>query len=208
MTIDRKEVLRYMLWRKGEPDDVLLSLIERICGEFEKNVTPKSTYRKVSVSVRNNTVTVDDTDFESKSLSKHLENAKEGIIISATLGVEADNIIRREMVLGTLNASVAQAVATAMIEDYLDSVCKGLERQYSVSFLPRFSPGYGDWALNEQTKILNLSGGYKQCGITLTESYMMLPTKSVTAIVGITDRCKNEMSSCENCNKKDCEFRK
>ncbi len=233
LKINRGEVLRYMSWRKGEPTEDISRIVENICTEFEKSVTPRYVYKKVSVSAENNRVTIDGAVFESEKLAKHLENSVEGILLAATLGVEADNIIRRQTVLGTVNASIAQAAGAAMIEQYLDDFCAKLEKEYG-AVLPRFSPGYGDWSLASGAEILRMCDAEKRIGITLTDSYMMIPTKSVTAVIGVAskspiapflprggtqlqhrsvrngtlnDLCRIK-NSCENCNKKDCEFRK
>ena len=49
----------------------------------------------------------------------------------------------------------------------------------------RFSPGYGDLALAHQKEVLKLLNAEKNVGITLTDTCLMVPTKSVSAIVGI-----------------------
>ncbi len=204
MKIDRKEILRYMGWRKGEPDGNILKLIDDIAAQFESNVTPRYSSKKVAVTVTDSTVMLDNVTVESADLATHLRDTKTAILLAATLGTEADNIIRRKTVEGTLNLSIAQASGAAMIEGFLDEVCEGFDG----FTLPRFSPGYGDWSLSDQTLMLELTDAAKRCGITLTDSFMMVPTKSVTAIVGLSDKCNKEKHSCINCDKKDCDFRK
>ena len=74
---------------------------------------------------------------------------------------------------------------------------------------PRFSPGYGDFDICYQEPIVRMLNCAKTIGLTLTDSFMMTPTKSVTAVIGIStqkDRCP--ISGCEVCTKKDCEYRR
>ena len=99
----------------------------------------------------------------------------------------------------------------------------------------RFSPGYGDWALEEQKILFPVLDCAHTIGLTLTESCMMAPVKSVTAVIAITEddvkedkvqkdksektflkkfNCNqtdnyfsNTNNKCLHCNKVDCEFR-
>ena len=68
---------------------------------------------------------------------------------------------------------------------------------------PRFSPGYGDFDICYQEPVVRMLNCAKTIGLTLTDSFMMTPTKSVTAVIGIStqkDRCP--ISGCEVCTKK------
>jgi len=104
-------------------------------------------------------------------------------------------------------AIVLDSVATAMIEEFCDYVNDILGENRSLR--PRFSCGYGDFDIKHQKDIINILDASKYVGITLTDSLLMLPTKSVTAVMGIS---KNDnkciVSGCENCNKINCEFRR
>ena len=50
---------------------------------------------------------------------------------------------------------------------------------------PRYSPGYGDFALENQKGIFNLLSPSKYTGLTLKDNMIMVPEKSVTAVIGI-----------------------
>ena len=74
---------------------------------------------------------------------------------------------------------------------------------------PRFSPGYGDFPIEFQEPIMRMLDCAKKIGLTMTDSYMMSPTKSVTAIIGIsTEKERCPISGCEACGKKDCAYRR
>ena len=51
---------------------------------------------------------------------------------------------------------------------------------------PRFSPGYGDFSLEVQSAFLEMTDATKLIGITLTDGGIMVPEKSVTAVIGLT----------------------
>ena len=73
---------------------------------------------------------------------------------------------------------------------------------------PPFSPGYGDWDLSVQGRVLDLLTAHKRIGLTLTAGGMLVPEKSVTAVVGLSDREEDACGQkCMRCTKTDCPFR-
>ncbi len=74
----------------------------------------------------------------------------------------------------------------------------------------RFSPGYGDWDVHAQPDLLRLTQA-ETIGVSLTESFMLRPRKSVTAVIGLlrggTDAGKAAPKGCAVCPKRDCPFR-
>ena len=85
-------------------------------------------------------------------------------------------------------AVVLQACAAAELEEYCDEQQKKISTELEKSGLylrPRFSPGYGDFPIEFQEPIMRMLDCAKKIGLTMTDSYMMSPTKSVTAIIGI-----------------------
>lgn len=102
-------------------------------------------------------------------------------------------------------AVILQAASAAMIEEYCDQVCEGLKKEYEEKGLylrPRFSPGYGDFSLSCQSAVLDALDAGKHLGIKLTDSFLMMPSKSVTAVIGVSQkphRC--DVKGCEACGK-------
>ena len=72
---------------------------------------------------------------------------------------------------------------------------------------PRFSPGYGDFPLECQPGLFRLLGVQRNIGVTLTDSLLMLPTKSVTAVIGLCDGETPCPTGCAACDRADCAFR-
>lgn len=98
------------------------------------------------------------------------------------------------------------------MEDYLDEwqeeLRKEMERE-GYYFRPRFSPGYGDFSIAHQGEILRLLDSAKKIGLSMTESSMLIPTKSVTAVIGLSrEDIKCHRKGCEVCGKTDCAFRR
>ena len=109
-------------------------------------------------------------------------------------------------------AVVFQACAAAVLETHCDELVKNLaeELKEQEKYLrPRFSPGYGDFSILHQKQILDSLDATKCIGLSMTDSCMLIPTKSVTAVIGISnvnEQCHK--SGCEVCDKLDCTFRR
>lgn len=135
----------------------------------------------------------------------------EACALLATLGMGVDLLIRKTTVTDPALAAAVSAFASAYIDEYIDGVLKvegeRLLRERGEFFTPRFSPGYGDVPLSLQPDLLLLLGAEK-LGVYLTETFFMIPEKSVSAFLGITKEPRHGChTQCERCAKTDCAYR-
>ena len=208
-----KETLRYLGYHGQEADSQVLALVEQCWKELEHAVSPKSIYREYPLSFFGENG-IDGYGFktQSKALKKNLDGCKAVVMFAATLGTGVDLLLQRYGRLQMSRAVVIQAAAAAMLEDYCDEVNEEIRREYEKKgcFLrPRFSPGYGDFSLDCQPALLQCLEAGKRVGITLTDSLLMAPSKSVTALIGISSTSENcRVKRCHACDKKDCEYRR
>lgn len=193
--------------RRGEADAIIMRTVDRICEELENVVRPKYVYRIYDIQVSDDLVSIGGVDIKSRRLAAHLSGCTKAAALAATLGINADTVIRRASTRGALDASAAQACGAAMIEGVCDAACEKIAAESGLNTKPRFSAGYGDFDLAYQKDMLLLSDATRRIGITLSDSLMMIPTKSVTAIVGLTNEKACAKGGCAQCDKKDCDFR-
>lgn len=146
------------------------------------------------------------------SIKKHLDLCEKVTIIAVTVGEDIENTITRLSEEGEYTkALLLDAAATEAVEESADLLEKVIERYayregFNMTF--RFSPGYGDFPLTMQHDILELSDG-SEIGISLTDSLMLMPRKSITALIGFKrENAYRKNNDCDNCNKTDCNFRK
>ena len=125
-----------------------------------------------------------DIPVASASLKKHLEGCQECLVLAATAGLTYDRLIHKNARLSPAKALWYQAIGASAIECILDAFCGEME-QKTGPMTSRFSPGYGDLPLTMQKDIFALLKPEKAIGLTLNDSLLMTPTKSVTAIIGI-----------------------
>lgn len=214
MNIRKNEVFRYLGYHGHPHDAETEALAEEISEAVSRTVTPKSVYREFSLEISAEKIVIGGSSgivTESKGLQKNLEGCNSVILFAATLGAEADAIVRRYSLTSSARAAIAQAVCAEATESYADEINEKIKAQAAENgrFLrPRFSPGYGDFPLSYQTDLFRLLDISKHIGVTLNDSLLMVPTKSITAVIGISDRetqCGTD--KCLTCGKKDCEFR-
>lgn len=211
--IDRREVLRYLGYGRHEADPAVTEMVEQCIAELGRDAQPRFLHREYPL-VLGEEDRVDGGCFaaRSRNLSRNLKDCAQVIVFAATLGTGADYLIQKYNRLQMSKAVIMQAAATAMIEEYCDQVCSGLRAEYETCGLylrPRFSPGYGDFPLDCQKRLLDSLEAGKRIGIKLTDSLLMMPSKSVTAVMGVSRkpyRC--EVKGCEVCTKKDCAYRR
>lgn len=209
-----REILRYLGDQKGreQEDKAVLELISSCVAELEAGISPKHIYREFPLQVSGETIDGGCFQTKSKALGKNLKDCESIILFAATLGTGADYLLGRYSRIKMSRAVVMQAAATALLEEYCDQICRQLSEEYEKQerFLrPRFSPGYGDFSLEVQPKLLDALEAGKRLGIKLTDSLLMLPSKSVTAVIGVSKipgKCR--VQGCEACLKEDCLYRR
>jgi cobalamin-dependent methionine synthase I len=133
-----------------------------------------------------------------------LSGCSEVVIFAATVGLDFDRLVGRYKRVSPSKALLIQALGAERVEALCDKFCAGFEGRTS-----RFSPGYGDLELQSQKEIFDLLRVEEKIGISLNESLLMTPTKSVTAIFGIKDeKTSVKDHDCSLCGLTECEFRR
>ena len=165
--LDRREILRYAGVRGEAPE--IEAILEECIREAENKLAYKVCYGEFHVSF------FDSVD--SKNLKKHIESCDKVIIFAATVGIGIDRLIARYASISPTKSLLFQAIGAERIE----ALCDEFNSEFCGS---RFSPGYGDLPLEFQKEIFKVLDCPKRIGLTLNESMLMSPSKSVTAIIG------------------------
>lgn len=189
MNVNRREVLRYL--SAGDmPSEALDAQIDRAISLAEGAIRPRSVSGTFRCEAKEDGVFVGGVWFAGSSLGRNLRSCRRTFLLAVTLGAEADLLLRREAQRGAANGAVMQAVLTECIEQ----ACDRAERELASTLAPgetlrpRFSLGYGDTLLADQKSFFALLPVTKRLGVSLSDSFLMTPTKSVTAFVGIQER--------------------
>ena len=196
---NNKETARYLGYSKlSAPDSQIASLIEQAATQMHKIINPKAVFQDFELEItfstenqnqENPIIKLKDTNFQlqSKDLYKNLKNCHKVYLLACTLGPQVDSLIRKTQFTDQVMASVFQSTGAMYIEEVVDFVnnqINQIEKGQNKSTRPRFSPGFGDVSLEVQKDFFSLLPCSK-IGLTLMDTLIMAPEKSVTAFVGI-----------------------
>ena len=169
-------------------DDDIEALLDRTLEIAKSAFCGKVCFCELPLEISDGYIEFGTVRTGSKSLQKCLNGCDRVILFSATVGIEIDRLIMR---YGKVSPSVAvclQALGAERIESLCEIFCADMAQKYGTEgkrLRPRFSAGYGDLPLEVQKDIFALLCCEKRIGLTLNDSLIMSPTKSVTAIIGI-----------------------
>lgn len=212
MDIRTREAIRYLGYGKHAIDERTQRLIQDSFKELEQVMDAKFVYRIFEISVPDTDVLkIGKMEIKSKNLSRNLKGCHMAALFGATLGTGVDMLMKKYTIVDMTKAVVLQACAAAVLEEYCDKMQKqiALEALEGLYLRPRFSPGYGDFSILHQKELLEMLEAPKKIGLTMTEGYMLTPTKSVTAVIGISrENSLCPVKGCEECTKTDCVYRR
>ena len=148
---------------------------------------------------------------EGESIRELLASCHAVVLFAATLGSEMDAAIRRAQHQNLGDAVILDAASSAAIENVCDNLCADLAEELAPEYLTdRFSPGYGDFPLSQQQAFFRLLDISRRIGVSLTESGLMVPQKTVTALIGVSSQPQPKRHrGCAYCNLyDDCAYRR
>lgn len=148
-----------------------------------------------------------------KDIAAHLKGCGDAILMAATLGADVERLLLKNEVSDMSRALIMDACATQLIEEYLDAFENELRESMageSLYLTGRFSPGYGDLPIEIQGEIAAVLDTHRKIGLTVSKTHLLIPRKSVTAVLGISQKpVRLSARGCDLCSKKaDCSFRK
>lgn len=200
-----KEIFRYAGCK--EADTETAALLQSCIEEAKDKLTYKVCYRELLVTIDGEICDFGAFQLQSKNLARNLNGCEKVILFGATIGVGIDRLIAKYGRISPAKALMFQAIGAERIEALCDTFCADIAKEYNTGLKPRFSPGYGDLSLFTQKDIFAVLDCEKRIGLTLNDSLIMSPSKSVTAIVGLCDGEKPIKHKCSACNMKNCTLR-
>ena len=186
----------------------LTALRENCRAELLAAERPRCVYKLGELNIEGDVVRLCGLQIGSASLAAHLQDCEQAYLFAATLGGDVDRLIARFGAQNMSKSYIADVLASQRIEAYCDEAQQALQTKGKF-MRPRFSPGYGDFALEMQPALLQALDAQRAIGLFCTKGGMLAPVKSVTAVIGL---CAKEQGchihKCAACGKKDCVFRK
>ncbi len=208
-----KEAARYLGYGRHAVDEKTEELVRASLEELDRTLEGRIVYRIFELEVPDDgSVRIGELHIASRNLAKNMRGCERAVMLGATLGIGVDMLMKRYSLTDMTRAVVLQACAAAMLEEFLDGWQQEYEREAlkeGYYLRPRFSPGYGDFDISHQEDIIRMLDSAKKIGLTMTDGYMLTPTKSVTAVIGMSrESVPCHKKGCEECEKADCIYRR
>ncbi len=215
MLLDIKEILRYLNYRSETVDPQTNELILECKKEVEENYSSRYSYKLFDLHKSADSINLIGSTLHliGSDIARHLMDSQQCYLLAVTLNPYFETRIKHYEKFDLSKSLIFDACCSVAIEQACDEVEEMLALEakidFSLGITPRFSPGYGDLPITIQPDILKILGAYK-FGLTCTESFILVPRKSVTAILGIqAQHLPKKFHDCANCNlKTTCTFKK
>ena len=209
---DTNEALRYLGADESAPD-ALRRQVEEIGAYLAEKLQPRFVFRVFQLSHEAGGERLAESNIllTGSNARKMLAQCDQAILMACTLGAAFETLLRAEQARDMARAAILNACGSALVERGCDAAEEEIRRRFSDRYLTdRFSPGYGDLPLTLQPEICAALDVQRRLGIHVTESLLMIPSKSVTAVIGLSDRPQMaRIRGCAYCTMKEtCMLRK
>lgn len=208
--ICEREILRYAACKT--PDSQTLSLLNECLLELNQSARYKVSYTLLPVAIEGDICDFGALKVQSANLCKRLDGCKSAVVFVASAGMQMDRLITKYAQIQPSKALLLGAIGTALVESLCDEFCADIAAEYGVFCKERFSPGYGDCPLGVQADILRVTDALKKLGVGLNSSFLLSPSKTVTAFLGLQTakdggRYEANKQKCLSCKQEICAFR-
>ena len=190
MELDIDEALRYLGAGSGAPEQLRQQASE-IANTLTAEVTPRYTYRVFSLVREGDRFLLPQANMvlEGRTARAMLSQCGQAVLLCCTLGAGFETMLRSEQARDMARAVILDACGSALVEAGCDAAQEELKQRLPGRYLTdRFSPGYGDLPLDLQPPICACLDARRRLGVHVTDSLLLNPSKSVTAIIGLSDR--------------------
>lgn len=174
---------------------------------------PRYIYRLFPLERQKEGILLSGTDIllRGNSADIMLRGCHSAVILICSIGFGFEAELRKAQARSMADAVILDACGSALVEEGCDEAERDIQAALPGMFLTdRFSPGYGDLDLNLQRDISRLLNAEKQLGAHLNDSLLFYPSKTVSAIIGISDeRQPARIRGCDHCSMREsCALRK
>jgi len=206
------EALRYL--GAGETaDETLRQDMAAVANRLTTTIQPRWTYRVFSTEKREEGIFLKEADIvlPGKMAATMLATCQQAVLLVCTLGMEFEAMLRAEQARDMARAVMLDACGSAWVESGCDAAEAEIAARFPNLYLTdRFSPGYGDLPLSLQPSVCAVLEAQKRLGVHVSESFLMTPSKTVTAVIGLSDRPQMaRIRGCDFCAmRENCNLRK
>lgn len=230
------EGLRYLGYGSNTPDEMVMQLINECSQEIMKTARPQMVYKVFDIEAPlapyaasqskeavSGDAASDSTAYKyvalkgtslvltGNSITEHLSGCEKAVLFAATVSAGIDRLIRITQLEDMAKAVIMDSLASVAVEQVCDKtelIIKAQFPEYYQTF--RFGVGYGDLPITLQKDFVNVLNAPKIIGLNTSASCMLTPTKSVTAVIGLSKQpISSKRRGCQTCSMyENCNFRR
>jgi hypothetical protein len=165
-------------------------------------------FENIVIDTKAKTIGINNQFFyPGKTIVSKLNKASQAALFLCTAGKGISEYSRMKSAEGDeLLAYILDVIGTVVVEKAANRLQDKILEEVSASgfgITDSFSPGYCNWSVSEQQILFSLLPlGW--CNITLSETSLMHPVKSISGITGIGIGCEQTGFQCDWCGDKNC----
>lgn len=191
--INKFEVLRYLGYKNQSINQNINSLIEECIEEVKNDMDIRYIYKILDIDKSKDNIQLFEASLtlQGNDIYRHLKNSHKCAILAVTLGNNIDSKIKYYGRVNLTKSIIFDACATAAVEeacDYVEELIKKDTEKQKLYLTGRYSPGYGDFPIAVQSSFINILDAYRKIGLASNESYILIPQKSITAVIGLQNQ--------------------
>ena len=182
--VDREEALAFLGHRGQELEPDLAERLERAALLCQQEMAPRGVWRVLPAAQALALL-------PGRDIARHLDGCGEVALMAVTLGAESELVLRRESALSPTDGLLVDACASSLVEqaaNVLNALVVEEAAARGLAATSRYGPGYGDLPLSCQPAFLAACGADRALGMRATEANLLVPTKSITAVIGLASR--------------------
>ena len=189
MQLNIDEALRYLGAGTQAPAALRQEMAD-VARQLMQTLRPHYPYRVYPLRHEEHTELLPDADvaLTGGTARRMLAQCDQAVLLVCTLGAQFDTLLRTQQARDMSRAVMLDACGSAWVEAGCDAAEQELKTRFPERYLTdRFSPGYGDLPLTLQPGICAALDAQRRLGVTVTESLLLNPAKTVTAVIGLAD---------------------
>lgn len=211
LAISVDDIARYMSPNGSELPDLFIDIASVELKKI-KDYKVNFGYEIYTSKIYTDTIRVENTELNvGKYTSKVLTNSEYLALFACTVGNELEEYFREKQYQNDMTeAYISDIIGTLIVEKTLGQLTdcvKDLAKTNSLKITNTQSPGNCGWDIKDQKKLFQLLPK-KYLGISLNESGMMHPSKSISGVIGIGENVKFKHTNCKSCPSANCMYRK
>ena len=164
----------------------------------------------IAFDATNKIIKVQSYDFKVGNIVfKELKHSEKIIVFTCTAGKPLCDYAKEEYKTDVIKGFLIESLANVVVETAMDRIQDKLREEYkphNLKISNRFSPGYCSWNVAEQHKLFKVLPK-NFCGVSLTESALMQPIKSISGFIGMGENITYNHYKCNFCTQKQCLYK-